>query len=259
MSVTLSHPQICLEKDNVVYLWIPKCACRFFGHNFSRHMGWKKIAFSSINWENQIVFAHINDPIQRRHKAIAELIDRNQLSEFFLANVGLQKLLTRAMRLDEHSFTYYDMFQERIWNINWIPLIHDYETNIHITEKFLSSHGIDIKRHEWNRELVFPSSEIKKQVENTLNDNWNRDAEKNSIWQQFYQAVKDSSWPECVDYKNFAGLPEPIKNELRYNHNNPVIKVNQSQDLLEFEFDFNMEEFYQRDLQLWAQVLKKFK
>jgi hypothetical protein len=62
-----------------------------------------------------------------------------------------------------------------------------------------------------------------------------------------------------VDYKNFAGLPEPIKNELRYNHNNPVIKVNQSQDLLEFEFDFNMEEFYQRDLQLWAQVLKKFK
>lgn len=33
------------------------------------------------------------------------------------------------------------------------------------------------------------------------------------MFQQFYDSVKDPSWPEISDYKEFLSLPEPIKNE----------------------------------------------
>lgn len=41
-------------------------------------------------------------------------------------------------------------------------------------------------------------------------------------WRQFYNKIKDSSWPNCATAKGFHGLPDPIKKEILEIHAGPV-------------------------------------
>jgi hypothetical protein len=40
------------------------------------------------------------------------------------------------------------------------------------------------------------------------------DSRVNAVWETFYDNIRDSSWPDCADHKNFVNLPEKIKQEI---------------------------------------------
>jgi predicted TIM-barrel fold metal-dependent hydrolase len=55
----------------------------------------------------------------------------------------------------------------------------------------------------------------------------NRAANRNEAWQDFYQKIKEPSWPECNNYQDFAQLPLVIRKEIAEVHfSNHVIVSN---------------------------------
>lgn len=60
----------------------------------------------------------------------------------------------------------------------------------------------------WRRELAIDSAEVQSKLQQE--------------WREFYQAIRDSSWPPCDHYQEFDSLPtqirEEIKKEFRYDH-----------------------------------------
>jgi hypothetical protein len=38
------------------------------------------------------------------------------------------------------------------------------------------------------------------------------------VWPNFYQSIKDPSWPDCDEFKNFTNLPDYIKKEIHEIH-----------------------------------------
>jgi hypothetical protein len=129
------------RKNNLVYIAISKHAITFHRELFTE-LGWTSIAFETIDWNNDIVFAHILNPFDKHLKATAEAIYRNGF-EKLLNDPILSKLLAWSI-LDYHSLPVVATLGEEICNkIDWIPLDGVIESNI-LTTKFLEYHGIDI-------------------------------------------------------------------------------------------------------------------
>ena len=76
---------------NYVYLRNLKCASGFFVANFKK-FGWTQILFQDIDWETDVVFSHILNPIERRHKSIREVLVNYGLVNDYISNFRLQKL-----------------------------------------------------------------------------------------------------------------------------------------------------------------------
>jgi len=54
------------------------------------------------------------------------------------------------------------------------------------------------------------------------------------LWKEFYNDIKDDSWPDCIRFENYHNLPESIKKEIDEKWITPKIHINSQEELLEF-------------------------
>jgi len=97
--------------------------------------------YEDINWEHDVVFSYIMDPIKRRHKGLGEYIVANNLQKKLFHDQEFRKILARVPYLDEHSASLHCLYKGVIDKIHWMYLEDDHSVGIVQTEKFLQSHG----------------------------------------------------------------------------------------------------------------------
>jgi hypothetical protein len=162
-----------LRFKNLVYVRNLKCASTFFYENLLNVFNWKNISYQDIDWDTDHVFGHIIDPVVRRHKAVAEFVDMQMLSEEFLKNKNLQLLLGVAPYLDRHGIPYTATFRDKCYKIDWIPILDSNIDNITNTQKLLNYYnGTDIQLADWDHQFVHVGSTVKKEVERVLKHHW---------------------------------------------------------------------------------------
>jgi hypothetical protein len=163
----------CARHDNLVYCRTLKCGSEFFYRNFVQTAHWSPMLYEDIDWDQDVVFSYIMDPIKRRHKGLGEYIVANNLQAKLFHDPEFRKILTHIPYLDEHSASLHCLYKNVVDKIHWIYLDDDHNVGIDQTEKFLQKHGHPII--PWNTEYVHTT-------ENYLSD--------------IYQEIK-SLWESC--------------------------------------------------------------
>ena len=94
---------------HLVYLRNYRCVSSLFYKNFINGMRWNAIEYKNIDWENKLIFSHLADPIERRHKGIAHWLVRNNLQTKFRINSEFQDFIINLSYIDNHSASYHSM------------------------------------------------------------------------------------------------------------------------------------------------------
>ena len=166
------HNVRALTCGPLVYVRNLKCASTFFYESFQRCWKWDEINWIEIDWANQHVFGHIMDPVARRHKAVAEFIDMNNLNSLFHSNLDFREFVKYAGVFDQHSATYHDTFGNFVYHIDWIPCdLGTHQDTIAYTEKLLNMYGLRTLKN-WDYGRVHASDADKKLVELGLKELW---------------------------------------------------------------------------------------
>jgi hypothetical protein len=197
--------EVC-RYNNIVYLRTLKCASTFFYWNFTKHLDWQEIAWSDIDWENDHVFTHMLEPVQRRHKAVAERLSMFGLCEQYLADANLRECLEHALILDQHSESYTTRYGSACQHIDWIPLQPSNQRNVQLTELLLAHNGVtDIN---WDYSFAHPGEDIKKQVEQQLARTWHQALYQDRLleWQQNHLQLDLDLYVDIVKRVNLQGL-----------------------------------------------------
>ena len=210
-----------LRKGYTVYVRFLKCASTFFNDNLLAQ-GWEFTDYYKIDWNNDFVFAHIIDPIVRRHKGLAEYIHMCGLAQSYLSSLNLQKILNSCLFLDLHSMPYSVTFNERLYDISWIPLGTDHEKNVIVTQDILNRKcHTNLTLADWDFDLAHQTAQghDKKLVELQLKKRWNLSAyshekEMNHLWAELYNSIRDPSWPQAPAATDFYNLPPRIQHEI---------------------------------------------
>lgn len=233
-----------LRKGSTVYVRVLKCGSTFFNQNLL-NLGWEITDYYSIDWAQDFVFAHIIDPVVRRHRGLAEYIDMCGLAESYLSSNSLQNLLNSCLFLDRHSMPYSATFHDRLCDIVWIPLGEDHEKNVLVTQDVLKRKcHIDLKLSDWNFDLshrTAPNSS-KKLVELKLKAHWDssmysHEKEMNHLWAQLYNEIRDPSWPDAPTAKDFYNLPTHIQQEIATEHQSDGVKFLTRGDSWQLQID----------------------
>ena len=190
---------------NIVYLRTLKCASTFFYWNFTKHLDWQEIAWSDIDWANDHVFSHMLEPVQRRHKAVAERLAMFGLCEQYLADANLRECLEHALILDQHSESYTTRYGSACQHIDWIPLQSNNNHNIKLTELLLAKNGVtDIK---WDYGFSHSGEDNKKQVELLLTKTWDLALYQGQLleWQQHHMQADLDLYADVVARVDLQG------------------------------------------------------
>lgn len=202
-SITRNDIEVC-KLENFVYVRNFKCASTFFYWNFVKQNGWQEISWHDIDWGNNHVFGHILDPVERRHKSVAEKIHMHGMSQLFLENKNLQECLAHLCLFDTHTESYDQRYGQQCNQIDWIPLNRSHDDVIALTEKLLS------RSYAWNMSWVHwgdnskisnrPGDNLKKQVEFCLKSQWVSIAHPE--WLQLYMSKDVELYNKVVEKFN---------------------------------------------------------
>jgi hypothetical protein len=133
------HPLI-----DLVFFPNPKCASTHYRTFFVKQK-WLYIDIRDIDWNKDIVFAHIINPLKRHRKGIVEGVYNYfpESKDLFFTPTGA-KFLSNIPILEGHSYTIMRWFgPEYSTKIHWIPI--DTKINhVEYTLDFLSKQGVDI-------------------------------------------------------------------------------------------------------------------
>lgn len=210
----------CLIKNDLVYVVNYKCASTFFYNNFSNNFGWEPILWKDVDFQKHHVFGHILDPILKQAKGKAEFLQMHNMCDWFYDDPNIQVLILYSMFPDPHSFSYYMLFKEKMWHIDWIPLLKSHEENLKVTNVFLRSHGENYLN--WDMSLVHEGSKKKSECATAIkklltNEQLRHQLNDEIIWNRLYYLFKDPLWPECRWTKDFSNLPMHVREELLSN------------------------------------------
>lgn len=203
-----------LSQGPVVYLRTLKCASTFFHHNFQA-WGWEEISYQDIDWDNQLVFSHILEPVARRHKGIAEFIDMTGTKDLLFNDSRFQRFVAHAPLLDVHSASYHDYYGQGAWLIDWILLTSDPLSNIRLTERFLK-YALNQQQFPWDFSWQHVSTPDKKQIEKKVIDLWQTDRAGGTEYVDFYlerdlvlyQTVTEKFSPEQDSWPDTSWLKD---------------------------------------------------
>lgn len=133
----------CCRFNNLVYARTLKSGSEFFYRNFTQTAGWRPMKLSEVDWNYHTVFSYIMDPIQRRHKGVAEaLIMLGAVDTFLANNSSLDKVFEKVPFLDDHSASLHSIYGDKTSMINWLPMTNDHSVAINETNKFLEKHSV---------------------------------------------------------------------------------------------------------------------
>lgn len=130
-----------LRYKNLVYIAILKNASRFYINFFKLQLGWENINIEDIDWDRDVVFAHISNPMDRHVKGIVQvaqpfvsiirrLINSDEFSEILGFSI-----------VDAHSMPVCIMLGHHAEKIDWIPLDEEIPSE-YLTVKFLEQYNI---------------------------------------------------------------------------------------------------------------------
>ena len=100
----------------------------------------------TIDWDNDIVIAHITHPYTRHLRGTAQFLEQNGLVSV-IDDPKFNKFLI-AGYFDHHSYPLTRMFGDKVWKINWLVLDHPTISGNTITCCFLKKHGIDLDENQ---------------------------------------------------------------------------------------------------------------
>ena len=127
--------------DNLVYIPFTKHASTSYTNLFRDQLAWTVTQTDYIDWDKDVVFAHILNPNTRHLKGITECLVKYNLFDL-VDDDRFLKLLSTAV-FDLHSYPLTVALGDDAYKIEWLMLDHpDYSAD-YITTKFLKAHGID--------------------------------------------------------------------------------------------------------------------
>lgn len=164
----------CARYKNLVYARTLKCGSEFFWKNFTITAGWEPVKWSDIDWSKDTVFSYIMDPIQRRHKGIAEYLFINQALDL-LKDPAFCRIIAQAPFLDEHSASMRNIYGDKVDQIEWIPMSQtDHGLSQRLTDQLLEGHNHPLI--EWNPEFVHTTENYIGSVYRQLRDLWDAES-----------------------------------------------------------------------------------
>ncbi len=137
-------PWLCFKDpmSKLVYWVHSKCACSFYKRIF-KHLGWTETNTTDIDWDNDVIFSYMRDPLVKHRVGIIEWFYFNNCEYLLKDNFGSEQffvLLSQATYLDWHSMSILDhLGKEKVSKIIWFPI--DTEIN-HVGEtiKLIEQH-----------------------------------------------------------------------------------------------------------------------
>jgi len=208
-----------LTCGNLVYVRTFKCAGTFYWETFNK-LGWWEIGFDEIDWKNQRVFSHMIDPDQRRHKGVADYINKHDAYDLFYTNDTFKKFVSYVPCVDQYSTSYHDQYGNYCNLIDWIPLSgrsHTFDwqlthqESVAKTDQLLRHHGIKVfDRWSWDHENS--SSDQQKKLVKDLNDIWT----SRSNWASQYLQRDRELYNRVITKFNYEATTWPESSWLGY-------------------------------------------
>ena len=169
----LQHQSIdCCRWKNLVYVRTLKCGSEFFYRNFTQTAGWTPVKWDDITWDKDHVFSYIMDPIERRHKGVAEFVVMNNGADLLFNNPAFSAYIQQVPCLDEHSASLHNLYGDRVNCMYWIPLLSDHSVAITATDELLESSGHPLI--VWNKEFTHTTANYMDDIYNRVKELWNQ-------------------------------------------------------------------------------------
>lgn len=167
------HINACRWK-NLVYARTLKCGSEFFYKNFTITAGWTPIQWQDIEWNNDIVFSYIMDPIIRRNKGVSEYLLSIGAEDLILNNAIFGQAISQTPCFDEHSACLRDLYGNHLNDIQWILMDNNnHALSVDITDQLLEQHShLPIK---WQYHYTHTTANYLDKVYNKVVDLWNTD------------------------------------------------------------------------------------
>lgn len=163
----------CARWCNLVYARTLKSGSEFFYKNFVVTAKWEPMTWRDIDWDSDHVFSYIMDPIQRRHKGMAEYLFVNHALHL-LDDLYFDRIIAQAPFLDEHSASMRTVYGDRIKDIHWIPMSqNDHDLAQRLTDQLLTEHGHTAIA--WNKEFIHTTENYIGPAYRTLKSLWEQD------------------------------------------------------------------------------------
>lgn len=194
----------------LTYIRTLKCASSFFYSSFES-MGWKSIPFDDIDWVNSRVFSHMLDPIERRHKGVAEFLMMNGAQNLFYESQVFRSVIATVPFLDQHSMGYHNLYGNYCYQIDWIPISgFTSDVTCEFTEKLLWQYGVKILGR-WQHDRARPASDELKQLQKDVKLLCESNYQNEMSWYfwqdlQLYYRVSERFNPRGIDWPNISWL-----------------------------------------------------
>jgi len=211
---------LTLTCGHLVYVRTLKCASTFFWNSFKK-LGWWEIDFEKIDWKHQHVFSHMMDPVQRRHRGVAEYINIHDAYDLFYQNETFSKFIAHIHGLDQHSLSYHDQYGNYCNLIDWIPLTGrshgatwwlTHEETVAKTDLFLQHHGIKVF-DRWDWERVHKSTDRQKKLQKDIQELWSKDQ---PAWGDWYLQRDRELYDRGISKFNYDAVTWPESSWLRH-------------------------------------------
>lgn len=170
-------PWLCFRDPNSRLVWWvhSKCACSFY-KTVLNLLGWEQSTTADINWDADIVFSHIRDPLVKHRMGIIEWFyqrnNESMLKENF-DNQNFFQMLSEIVYLDIHSMSIREhLGTENSKKIHWIPIDSE-QNHLQQTVDFIEQHvtiSHSIKEAMLKMPPVHVSKQFKKQCNKKLLD-----------------------------------------------------------------------------------------
>ena len=152
---------------NLVYIAILKNASRFYINFFKLQLGWKNINIEDIDWDHDIVFAHISNPIERHIKGIVQATKpKSSIIKKLIDHPEFEELLGYSI-LDAHSMPVCIVLGHHAEKIDWIPIDEDLPSE-YFTVKFLEYYDILVDPPDEPNRFRNSSNQFEKDIRNKI-------------------------------------------------------------------------------------------
>jgi hypothetical protein len=112
------------------------------------------------------------DPIERRHKGIAEFLIMNNGKDLLFNVPEFRAFIQQVPCLDEHSASLHNLYGNRVNSIYWLPLLSDHSVAISATDELLESVG-----HPtivWDNSFTHSTADYLDDTYNRVKELWNQ-------------------------------------------------------------------------------------
>ena len=129
------------------------------------------------------------EPIQRRHKGIAEWINLRGAVDDFRHNEAYRTVIASVPALDMHSASLHDLYGKFVHMIDWIPMT-DFSPGavIDFTNRLLWDHGISAQKL-WDMSSVHHSDNDMKLLQQQVAELYQNLENKDLIMWYFYPDI----------------------------------------------------------------------